>query len=185
EWICRALITLQQLSYVANFYWMLVEGLYLHLILVLRPFDNEKVPSLFFYFIGWVIPLMIAVAWALVMHFEHEVSCWTNNSQSPYIFIIYAPIIFALVVNFLILMNLVRIIISKLCTGQVAEQRRICRTIKSTLVLVFLLGIINLVFFTSPSANIGTTLAYRYINAILPYCQGIIVSFLYCGMNAE
>ncbi|XP_005098840.2 corticotropin-releasing factor receptor 2, partial [Aplysia californica] len=41
EWLCRTLTTIQYFSIVANFCWMLVEGLYLHLILVLRPMNNE------------------------------------------------------------------------------------------------------------------------------------------------
>ncbi|BFZ01195.1 hypothetical protein BsWGS_04234 [Bradybaena similaris] len=125
KWLCRSIVTLQHLSYVANFYWMLVEGLYLHLILVLRPLSHEKAPFMLFYFIGWVIPLLVAVVWAAVMHFKHDISCWNNNSRVTYILIIYVPIMFALLVNLLILMNLVRIIIIKLCTGHSTEQRRI------------------------------------------------------------
>ncbi|CAG5123204.1 unnamed protein product, partial [Candidula unifasciata] len=125
KWLCRAFVTLQQLSYVANFYWMLVEGLYLHLILVMRPLSHEKAPFMLFYLIGWVIPLLVAVVWAAVMHFKHDNSCWNQNSRVSYIFIIYVPIMLALLVNLIILMNLVRIIIIKLCTGHSTEQRRI------------------------------------------------------------
>ncbi|XP_035825791.1 corticotropin-releasing factor receptor 1 [Aplysia californica] len=100
-------------------------------------------------------------------------------------FIIYAPVMITLLINLLILMNLVRIVIAKLCSGNQTERRRICRAMKSTIVLVFLLGIINLMFFLRPDERSYAIVAYRYINAILPPCQGIFVCLLYCVMNNE
>uniref|UniRef100_A0A0B6ZU41 G-protein coupled receptors family 2 profile 2 domain-containing protein n=1 Tax=Arion vulgaris TaxID=1028688 RepID=A0A0B6ZU41_9EUPU len=185
NWMCRSLVTLEQFSYLANFFWMLVEGLYLHLILVLRPLNNDRVPFLWYYFIGWVIPLVIAVAWAIVMHFEHHDPCWRGHSKLIYIYIIYAPIMCALVVNLMILVNLVRIIVVKICNKQTTGQSKICRTIKSTFILVILLGIINLLFFTKDSVDHETVKIYRYMSAVLPTFQGIFVAVIYCGMNTE
>ncbi|RUS87776.1 hypothetical protein EGW08_004441 [Elysia chlorotica] len=185
EWLCRAMWVLKYFALVANFFWMLVEGLFLHLILVLRPLDNQKAPFVLFYFIGWVIPLVLAVSWAVVMmQVNHDSTCWSDNAGTPYILIIYVPVMLSLLINLLILMNLVRIVIAKLCSGQTNERSKICRTIKSTVLLVFLLGIINLLFFYRPQHK-EMKIVYRYVNAILPSLQGIFVSLLYCVMNAE
>ncbi|KAK3777878.1 hypothetical protein RRG08_038124 [Elysia crispata] len=184
EWLCRGMWFLKYFAMVANFFWMLVEGFFLHLILVLRPLDNQKAPFLLFYFIGWVIPFLVTLAWAVVMQINHESKCWSDNSSTPYILIIYVPIMLSLLINLLILMNLVRIVIAKLCSGHTNERSKICRTIKSTVLLVFLLGIINLLFFYRPHNKQGKII-YRYVNAILPPLQGIFVSLLYCVMNAE
>ncbi|GFR61013.1 corticotropin-releasing factor receptor 1-like [Elysia marginata] len=104
------------------------------------------------------------------MQVNHDTKCWADNSGTAYILIIYVPIMLALLINLLILMNLVRIVIAKLCSGHTNERSKICRTIKSTVLLVFLLGIINLIFFYRPKHK-ELKIVYRYVNAILPPLQ--------------
>ncbi|RWS19000.1 diuretic hormone 44 receptor GPRdih2-like protein [Leptotrombidium deliense] len=46
-----------------NFFWMLVEGLYLY-ILVVKTFSMELVNIHIYAFIGWGLPMVIVLIWA-------------------------------------------------------------------------------------------------------------------------
>lgn len=45
------------------------------------------------------LPGVIAISWAIAMHLTMETSCWQNNSQSPYSYIVSGSILLALAVR--------------------------------------------------------------------------------------
>ncbi|XP_067649770.1 corticotropin-releasing factor receptor 2-like isoform X1 [Haliotis asinina] len=184
DWLCKTLTALRKYTIVSNFFWMFVEGLFLHNRLAVSVFSTEA-PFTLFYVIGWGIPGVITLLWALLMHFYNQDSCWDNHNQSTLIFIIYAPILVTLVINCAFLVNIIRILITKLRANNTIETVRIRKAIKATAVLLPLLGIINILFLLKPEENGSLTKAYRVINAVLPACQGIFISLLYCFMNSE
>jgi hypothetical protein len=47
------------------------------------------------------LPLVLLCAWATVMEINYPVECWRDYSEQPYIWILIAPMIFALVVRFI------------------------------------------------------------------------------------
>ncbi|KAL8612207.1 hypothetical protein ACOMHN_048306 [Nucella lapillus] len=179
------LTSLDHYMVAANFAWMFVEGLFLHNRLAISVFSSEA-PFALFYLIGWGIPGVLTVTWSTLMHFHNHETCWSYYTQSPLIFIVYAPIMVALVVNLGFLINIIRILVTKLRANNSLETARMRKTIKATMVLLPLLGMTNLLFFMKPHDDDGPGMvAYRVINAVLPPCQGIFVSLLYCFMNGE
>ncbi|CAL1527741.1 unnamed protein product [Lymnaea stagnalis] len=175
-WLCNALFCVYQFSKVSNFSWMFVEGLHLHFILVMRPFRRESSPCLLFYFIGWVLPCLLIICWVIVMNVNQPNICWYAAGHER--LLITGPIIFVLLVNLVILLNLIRIVIAKLCNENVTECRKVWQTIKSTIVLGFLLGTINIILI-APLGSLP-----MYIPILLPFTQGIFVA-LYCITNIE
>ncbi|XP_041366985.1 calcitonin gene-related peptide type 1 receptor-like [Gigantopelta aegis] len=185
DWLCKVFTVLRKYTIMANFSWMFVEGLFLHNRLAVSVFSTEA-PFVLFYVIGWGIPAIITTTWAVLMEFYNDEPCWQEHNLSPLIFIIYAPILITLVINCAFLVNIIRILITKLRAHNAIETARIRKTIKATVVLLPLLGIINLLFLLKPDATEGSLMeAYRVINSILPACQGIFVALLYCFMNSE
>ncbi|XP_076461906.1 corticotropin-releasing factor receptor 1-like [Babylonia areolata] len=184
QWLCRALKALDNYMVAANFAWMFVEGLFLHNRLCTSVFSSEG-PFILFYLIGWGIPLVLTVTWSTLMHFHNQETCWSFSTQSPLIFIVYAPIMVALVINLGFLINIIRILVTKLRANHSPETARMRKTIKATVVLLPLLGMTNLLFFMKPQGDGPGMVAYRVINAVLPPCQGIFVSLLYCFTNGE
>lgn len=184
QWLCRTLKALDNYMVAANFAWMFVEGLFLHNRLAVSVFSSEA-PFILFYAIGWGIPGVLTVVWSTLMHFNNTDACWNFSTSSPLIFIVYAPIMIALVVNLGFLINIIRILVTKLRANNSLETARMRKTIKATMVLLPLLGMTNLLFFLKPHDDSPGMVAYRVINAILPPCQGVFVSLLYCFMNGE
>ncbi|XP_070212025.1 corticotropin-releasing factor receptor 1-like [Littorina saxatilis] len=184
QWLCRMLKSLDNYMVASNFAWMFVEGLFLHNRLAISVFSSEA-PFILFYLIGWGIPGVLTVTWSTLMHFYNTHSCWSFSTGSPLIFIVYAPIMVALIVNLGFLINIIRILVTKLRANNSLETARMRKTIKATVVLLPLLGMTNLLFFMKPHDDGPGMVAYRVINAVLPPCQGIFVSLLYCFMNGE
>ncbi|GLG92730.1 Diuretic hormone receptor, partial [Gryllus bimaculatus] len=65
--LCSVLAVLMHYFYLTNFFWMFVEGLYLFL-LVVATFTGEKVKLQIYIIIGWGIPGVIVVTWAIIKH---------------------------------------------------------------------------------------------------------------------
>ncbi|BFY98051.1 hypothetical protein BsWGS_01090 [Bradybaena similaris] len=185
DWLCKSFQGLHQYFQMANFAWMLVEGIYLHNRLVVTVFPSAA-PFKLFYFIGWGIPLIITSVWAGLMQRYHKVQCWKGYARTHLVLILAIPIILALMVNSAFLVNIIRVLVVKLRSNNLVESRRIRKAIKATVVLLPLLGVANLLFLAQPVKD-GTVVmsVYRVINGILPSLQGVFVSVLYCFMNSE
>ncbi|XP_070210130.1 corticotropin-releasing factor receptor 2-like [Littorina saxatilis] len=183
-WLCKTLTSLLQYTLMSNFAWMLVEGIYLHNRLAISVFRSDA-PFKIFYFIGWGIPLILTCLWAALMEVFYKKPCWQLYSKSAFFTLIFVPILIALVINCAFLVNIIRVLVVKLRTNNTIESRRIRKAIKATIILLPLLGMTNLLFLLQPAEQGPLMVAYRVINAILPSCQGIFVSVLYCFMNAE
>ncbi|XP_028832563.1 corticotropin-releasing factor receptor 2 isoform X4 [Denticeps clupeoides] len=61
---CRLITTIYNYFVVTNFFWMFVEGCYLHTAIVMT-YSTDKLRKWVFLFIGWCIPCPIIVAWAI------------------------------------------------------------------------------------------------------------------------
>ncbi|XP_064614153.1 corticotropin-releasing factor receptor 1-like isoform X2 [Liolophura sinensis] len=184
EWLCKLLKAIAQWALLANFFWMFVEGLFLHNRIVVSVFSNVA-PFKLFHFIGWGMPVLVTVAWAVCLVYFHDAQCWHNFSDQPYMFIIYGPVVVSLFVNVCFLISIIRVLIIKLRAHNTVETAQIRKAIRATVVLFPLLGITNLFFVIEPQGSTVLRDAYHISNAILHSSQGIFVSVLYCFMNGE
>ncbi|MGH0127724.1 UNVERIFIED_CONTAM: hypothetical protein FKN15_034223 [Acipenser sinensis] len=135
---CRLAQVLMQYCVGVNYYWLLVEGLYLHNLLVVMVF-SEKSYFRCYLFIGWGTPVLFVVPWVVVRHLYEDTQCWEINENMSYWWIIRCPILVAILINFFIFIQIIHILISKLRAHQM-------RLAKSTLTLIPLLGIHEVVF---------------------------------------
>lgn len=106
-----------------------------------------------------------------------------------YWWIIRAPILAAVMINFLIFIHIIKILVSKLRAHQMRYTDYKFRLAKSTLTLIPLLGIHNVVFIfatdESTSGSIGLRLTRLFSDLFFSSFQGLLVAILYCFVNKE
>ncbi|XP_054585520.1 vasoactive intestinal polypeptide receptor 1 [Eptesicus fuscus] len=181
---CKAAVVLFQYCVMANFFWLLVEGLYLHTLLVVSFFSERK------YFwgyilIGWGVPGTFTMLWTITkIHFE-DYGCWDTISTSQLWWILKAPILTSILVNFILFIRIIRILVQKLQPPNVgkSDNSTYSRLAKSTLLLIPLFGMHYTVFaFFPENFEPEVKLAFELVVGSF---QGFVVAVLYCFLNGE
>ncbi|XP_030630921.1 growth hormone releasing hormone receptor 2 [Chanos chanos] len=180
---CKAAVTFFQYCVLANFFWLLVEGLYLQTLLVFT-FARKKTFFWWYTLIGWGSPSLTIAIWTLLKSLYDNHGCW-DDLDSGLWWIIKAPILLSVFVNFLVFVNISRIIVLKTKTPDSSggERSVYSRLAKSTLLLIPLFGVHYVVFALLPE-HVGLE-ARLYFELVLGSFQGCIVALLYCFLNNE
>ncbi|XP_061551164.1 vasoactive intestinal polypeptide receptor 2 isoform X1 [Phycodurus eques] len=180
---CRASLVLLQYFIMANFFWLLVEALYLHTLLVAMFSQNTH--FVVYMLIGWGIPSVIVFTWVLMRIYLEDTGCWERNDNPIPNWVINGPIGLSIVVNFLLFIRIIRILVQKLQCPDVGggDHLQYGRLAKSTLLLIPLFGI-HYVVFVSLSESMAED--YKiFFDLALGSFQGLVVAILYCFLNSE
>ncbi|XP_046732141.1 pituitary adenylate cyclase-activating polypeptide type I receptor-like [Silurus meridionalis] len=184
EVTCKSAVAFFQFSILANYFWLLVEGMYLQTLLVLTFVLQRKY---FWWYIrtGWGVPSVVLVVWVLTRNFYDNSGCWDDTDNIGMWWIIKGPITASLFANIIIFLNVIRILVEKLKSAGVGgnDTGHFMRLAKSTLFLIPLFGMHYTVFAFLPE-NTGET-ARLYIELGLGSFQGFVVALLYCFLNGE
>ncbi|XP_075273611.1 vasoactive intestinal polypeptide receptor 1 [Opisthocomus hoazin] len=182
---CKTAMAFFQFSILANFFWLLIEGIYLQTLLLLT-FVSDKQYVWWFIFTGWGAPTAVVFAWVLTRIHQQNTGCWDDDDENGVVlWIIKGPIVLTVLINFVIFINVIRILVHKLKSqeGGGSHSSHFVRLAKSTLLLIPLFGVHYVVFAFFPES---TGLEARlYIELGLGSFQGFIVALLYCFSNAE
>ncbi|KAK2493286.1 hypothetical protein MC885_003672, partial [Smutsia gigantea] len=160
---CKLVMVFFQYCIMANYTWLLVEGLYLHTLLVISFFSERKylwgfVPQPFLLFRG----LSPGTFWKM---------CWDINANVSVWWVIRGPVILSI------------LLIPASINGAGKERRRAAmRLAKSTLLLIPLFGIHYIIFAFSPEDAMEIQL---FFELALGSFQGLVVAVLYCFLNGE
>ncbi|KAJ7322106.1 hypothetical protein JRQ81_018393, partial [Phrynocephalus forsythii] len=143
---CKAAMVFFQYCVMANFFWLLVEGLYLHTLLVIS-FFSEKKYFWWYILIGWGSPTVFISAWTITRINYEDFGCW-DLIDSPHWWIIKTPILVSILINFILFICIIRILVQKLHSPDVGrnETSQYSRLAKSTLLLIPLFGIHYTIF---------------------------------------
>ncbi|XP_056131562.1 pituitary adenylate cyclase-activating polypeptide type I receptor-like [Lampris incognitus] len=181
---CKSAVVFFQFSILANYFWLLVEGMYLQTLLALT-FVSQKKYFWWYILIGWGLPTTIITAWILTRNFYDNRGCWDDTDVAFIWWIIKGPITVSLLVNFIIFINVIRILVQKLKSPGVggSDASHFMRLAKSTLFLIPLFGMHYMVFAFLPE-NTGAE-ARLFIELGLGSFQGFVVALLYCFLNGE
>ncbi|XP_032900089.1 glucagon receptor isoform X2 [Amblyraja radiata] len=183
---CRTAQVLMQYCIGANYYWLLIEGIYLHNLLVVTVFSEMSYFNTYLC-IGWGSPLLFVVPWIVVKYLYENTGCWMTNENMAYWWIIRTPILLSILINFFIFIRIIHILVSKLRAHQMGYTDYKLRLAKSTLTLIPLLGIHEVVFaFVTDEQARGTLRHVKlFFELFLNSFQGMLVAILYCFIHRE
>ncbi|CAM9646786.1 unnamed protein product [Lampetra fluviatilis] len=183
---CRTAQVLMQYCIVANYCWLLVEGLYLHTLLSVTVFSEEAHFRLYL-LIGWGTPVIFVTPWVAMKFLRENSECWSQNNNLSYWWIIRSAILLANVINFVIFIRILKILISKLRAHQMGYTDYKFRLAKSTLTLIPLLGIHEVVvaLITDEQARGALRILRLFYLLFLNSFQGLLVAILYCFVTRE
>ncbi|XP_005283204.2 glucagon receptor isoform X1 [Chrysemys picta bellii] len=183
---CRAATVFMQYGIVANYCWLLVEGIYLHNLLVLAVFSERSYFTLYLC-IGWGAPILFLIPWVVVKFLYENIQCWSTNNNMGFWWIPRFPVFLAILINFFIFIRIIQILVSKLRAHQMRYTDYKFRLAKSTLTLIPLLGIHEVVFAFVTDEHAQGTLRYvkLFFDLFLSSFQGMLVAILYCFVNKE
>ncbi|XP_026207973.1 parathyroid hormone 3 receptor isoform X2 [Anabas testudineus] len=185
---CKVAVTLFLYFLATNHYWILVEGLYLHS-LIFMAFLSDKNYLWALIIIGWGVPVVFVSIWVSVRASLADTQCW-DISAGNLKWIYQVPILAAILVNFLLFINIIRVLASKLWetnTGKLDPRQQYRKLLKSTLVLMPLFGVHYMVFMALPYTEVTGLLwqVQMHYEMFFNSSQGFLVAFIYCFCNGE
>uniref|UniRef100_A0A673M1B5 Calcitonin gene-related peptide type 1 receptor-like n=1 Tax=Sinocyclocheilus rhinocerous TaxID=307959 RepID=A0A673M1B5_9TELE len=149
---CKLLASIMQYTSCSNYFWMLCEGIYLHTLIIVAVFVGEQQ-------LGWYYVL----GWGL---------CWIMNINLLYI--IHSPIQVALLVNLFFLLNIVRMLITKLRVTHRTETNVYMKAVRATIILVPLLGAQFILVPLEPSGRVSRAI-YEFFMNIFAHFQYFVI----------
>ncbi|XP_049804434.1 secretin receptor-like isoform X1 [Schistocerca nitens] len=186
-WDCKLVFSIWQYFIMANYSWILMEALYLHNLIFNALFSDRSGIELYI-ILGWGLPILFVVPWIVCRIFLEDDLCWTMNTNKYVYAVIFVPVAVSNLICFILFVNLVRVIFTKL-RSSVSEETKIYRRLaKSTLILIPLFGVHYVLFvgFHWPSETGSTEeMTALFIDQLFTSFQGFFVALLYCFMNAE
>lgn len=199
SWSCKLVTSIWQYSLLANYSWILMEGLYLNNLIFSKKIYPHG-PSILIYTIcGWLTPLLCITPWIIVKSTYEDRSCWRDSTDGPYFWILRTPITISILINFSIYIKIILVLYSKIFTGSLqisttSAKNNYKRLLRSTLVLIPLFGIhytgLLLVqqwvsIATQGKSHHQAEIVQLYIETFISSLQGFIVALLYCFLNGE
>ncbi|KAM8730764.1 growth hormone releasing hormone receptor 2 [Acanthopagrus schlegelii] len=180
---CKAAVSFFHWCVLLNFSWLLVEALYLQTLLLFTFAHTAKLLWIYAT-VGWGAPSVIVVIWVLLRKQFDDEGCW-DDLESRLWWMIKTPILLSIFTNFVIFLNISRIIVQKTRSTRVTQtEPQPYRTlVRSTLLLVPLFGLHYVVFALFPE-HVGVK-PRLYFELVLGSFQGFIVALLYCFLNGE
>lgn len=184
---CKIAVVMFIYFLATNYYWILVEGLYLHSLIFVAFFSDTKY-LWGFTLIGWGFPAVFVVIWAVARATLADARCW-ELSAGDIKWIYQAPILAAIGLNFILFLNTVRVLATKIWESNAVgydTRKQYRKLAKSTLVLILVFGVHYIVFVCLPHTFTGLAWEIRmHCELFFNSFQGFFVSIIYCYCNGE
>ncbi|KAM6452938.1 parathyroid hormone/parathyroid hormone-related peptide receptor [Liasis olivaceus] len=185
---CKVAVTLFLYFLATSYYWILVEGLYLHS-LIFMAFFSEKKYLWGFTLFGWGLPAVFVTIWATLRAALADTECW-DLSAGYFKWFIQVPILTAVMANFILFIKIIRVLATKLRetnAGRCDTRQQYRKLLKSTLVLMPLFGVHYIVFMAMPYTEVSGTLwqIQMHYEMLFNSFQGFFVAIIYCFCNGE
>ncbi|XP_004695588.1 PREDICTED: glucagon receptor [Condylura cristata] len=132
-------------------------------------------------------PVLFVAPWAVLKGLFENIQCWTRNDHMGVWWIVRAPVFMAILINFFVFVRTLRILVAKLRARQMQHSDYKLRLAKSTLTLIPLLGVHEVVFafVTDEHAQGALRSAKLFFDLFFSSFQGLLVAVLYCFLNKE
>ncbi|CAB3252830.1 unnamed protein product [Arctia plantaginis] len=170
---------------ITSYLWMFCEALHLHIALVVV-FVKDEVAMRWFIVLGWGISLIITMIYATVRYFTPGAieRCWMDHSDT--IWIIVIPVGISLMVSFIFLINVVRVLLTKLHpTPNQQASMAAKKAARAALILIPLFGLHFILIPLRPLPESPGEKLYQVASALLTSLQGLCVAILFCFTNHD
>ncbi|XP_021511685.2 glucagon-like peptide 2 receptor [Meriones unguiculatus] len=183
---CRSVQVLLHYFVGANHLWLLVEGLYLHALLAPTVLPERRLWPRYLV-VGWAFPMLFVVPWSFARAHLENIGCWATNGNKKIWWIIRGPMLLCVTVNFFIFLKILKLLISKLKAHQMCFRDYKYRLAKSTLLLIPLLGVHEILFsfVTDDQVQGFSKLIRLFIQLTLSSFHGFLVALQYGFANGE
>ncbi|XP_055329482.1 PDF receptor-like [Paramacrobiotus metropolitanus] len=199
--LCEILVIVIEFGRTAMFMWMFLEGLYMHNAVAWKVFEASKPNYWLYCAVGWGFPALLVSAWAPIVEFvwlherflsrnkTNEDMCWYQHAGSLFYYILEVPRHFFIAINLIFLINIIRVLLTKLRDSHQSDTVQIRKAVKATIVLAPLLGVTNLIWAVPPPINSEIPYAayagFMYVSHFLRSFEGFFVCLVYCFLNGE
>ncbi|XP_034234168.1 secretin receptor-like [Thrips palmi] len=189
NWECKLIISLWQYSIMANYSWILMEGLYLHNLIFLALFSDNSAITLYVA-LGWGLPASVVLPWAIGRRYLDDDYCWTVHTHDAVYYLVRIPTILTVTISFALFVNIARVLLVKMQSSVQVQRRsyRYKRWARSTMVLVPLFGTqyaLSLVFSASIKQHGALEVVWIMLDQTFASFQGCLVALLYCLLTKE
>uniref|UniRef100_A0A8C0DBH9 Pituitary adenylate cyclase-activating polypeptide type I receptor n=2 Tax=Mysticeti TaxID=9761 RepID=A0A8C0DBH9_BALMU len=110
---CKAVMVFFHYCVVSNYFWLFIEGLYLFTLLV-ETFFPERRYFYWYIIIGWGTPTVCVSVWAVLRLYFDDTGCWDMNDNTALWWVIKAPVVGSIMVNFVLFIGIIVILVQKL-----------------------------------------------------------------------
>nr|XP_054766973.1 calcitonin gene-related peptide type 1 receptor-like [Lytechinus pictus] len=165
---CKVHNVLKQYFQLCNYFWMLSEGLYLHTVIVVAVFSAENHQLVPYFIIGWGKYRQGSM----------------ESTIGPFVIIDVLYFMLLLQVNLILLLNIVRVLVTKLRATPMAGSKNYTRAVRATLILLPLLGLHYIILPAAPPPGLAADI-YSYVMALILSFQGLFVACIFCFFNGE
>lgn len=186
-YLCEASYILLEYARTCMFMWMFIEGLYLHNVVTVTVFQG-RFPHTLYAMLGWGGPVALTAIWAVTTaQYVGQQKCWWGYNLTPYYWILEGPRLAVVLLNFIFLLNIIRVLVVKLRQSHTSDVEQVRKAVRAAVVLVPLLGITNLLNMTeAPLDRTALEFAlWSYVTHFLTSFQGFFIALLYCFLNGE
>lgn len=189
NWECKLIVSLWQYSIMANFSWILMEGLYLHNLIFLALFSDNSAITLYVC-LGWGLPACVVLPWVIGRRYLDDHYCWNVHAHDAIYYVVRIPTIITVFVSFALFVNIARVLLIKMQASVQVQRRsmRYKRWARSTMVLVPLFGTqyaLSLVFQAGVGHHEILEIIWIGVDQTFASFQGCLVALLYCLMTRE
>ncbi|XP_030611514.1 glucagon-like peptide 2 receptor [Archocentrus centrarchus] len=183
--ICRLSKVCMEYFVACNYFWLLVEAVFLHTLLFTAVLTKRCLLKKYM-LLGWGTPVLFVTPWTVVKILYENKECWSIVNRGFW-WIIRGPITLSVLVIFFIFIKILMLLLSKLKADQVKFTDYRYSLARATLVLIPLLGIHEVVFtvLIDECVEGSSRYARNFVNLTLSSFQGFLVAVLYCFANGE
>ncbi|KAI5103021.1 glucagon-like peptide 2 receptor, partial [Silurus meridionalis] len=183
--LCKATKVSMQYFVACNYFWLLVEAIFLHTLLFTAVLTKRRLLKRYM-LVGWGTPFLFVIPWTLAKVLYENHGCWVITNRWIW-WIIRAPITLSVFVIFCIFLRIIKLLLSKLKADQLRFTDYRYSLARAILVLIPLLGIHEILFIIVIDETIEGNHRYvrNFINLTLSSFQGFLVAVLYCFANGE
>ncbi|XP_069191025.1 calcitonin gene-related peptide type 1 receptor-like [Procambarus clarkii] len=181
---CVALNLLTKYASLSNYMWYLCEGFYLHKLLASAFAEQNSL--IIFYLIGWGFPLVPLTIYAVIRgQGEGNTHCWIVPVEGLD-WVINLPPLLAILINVIFVVNIIRILVSKVRATSANEPSQYRKAVRATMMVVPLFGLQYIItIYRHQVLGCDWQDLYQIFNNLIEGSTGAVVAIIFCYTNGE